>query len=293
MNPEVWVAGEVLIDIVPAGDSPTPVVGGGPANTSKALARLGIPTSFIGGISKDEFGYLIREDLKQINLGKAHASDLPTAVAIVSIDKAGSATYEFKLQQTATFDFRIDWLPKETPEILYIGSLACVIEPGASELFEWACRLDALIVFDPNIRPNVISDRIRYCQSVERWVGIASVVKLSEEDFEHLGYSDPSQLLNLGCDLVVLTRGAAGISAFTRSNTFFVPGVSVEVIDTVGAGDTVGAVLVEALINQGFFGLISGNLELVLKRAAIAAAICCARAGAKPPTAAEIETFLN
>lgn len=290
---QAWIVGEALIDSFTIKGVTRRHMGGGAANTALALANLGCETFFIGGISNDAAGRFIEKELEKVDLTLANRSKLPTALAQVTLDERGLASYKFRLKGSATFEFNGSWLPEGNPEVIHIGTLATIIEPGASELFEWADRYRGRIIFDPNIRPSVISDMSKYRSAVERWVGKASVVKLSEEDFEHLGYSDPSQLLNLGCDLVVLTRGAAGISAFTRSNTFSVPGVSVEVIDTVGAGDTVGAVLVEALINQGFFGLISGNLELVLKRAAIAAAICCARAGAKPPTAAEIETFLN
>lgn len=285
---KVWVAGEALIDLIPLEGSLIPIVGGGPANTAKALAKLGIATSFIGGISGDQYGLRVEEELADVDLSLAQRSDLPTALAIVGLDGSGSASYEFKLEKTATFDFSNSWLPKSSPDVLHIGTLATIIEPGASELFDWASELGSLIVFDPNIRPSVLSDKSRYRQSVERWIGISQVVKLSSEDLQWLGYPDVSAILNLGAQLVVLTNGADGLTGFTRSGSVAVPGNKVTVVDTVGAGDTVGAVLVEGLMRYGFDALLNEKLSEVLTRAARAAAITCSRAGANPPTIEEL-----
>jgi len=284
----VWVAGEALIDLVPLGDSRVPIVGGGPANTAKALAKLGMSTSFIGGISSDKYGNSISAELAGVDLGLSLRSDLPTALAIVSLDEKGSASYEFKLECTATFDFSRSWLPASTPDLLHIGTLATIIEPGASELFEWAKVLNVPIVFDPNVRPSVLADKSRYREAVERWAGISKVVKLSSEDLEWLGYEDTSEFFQLGAELVVVTKGALGITGFTKSGSVSVPGVKVDVVDTVGAGDTVGAILVEGLVNYEFSELLGEKLFEVLTRAAKAASITCSRAGANPPTTEEL-----
>jgi len=111
----VWVVGEALIDLVPAGDARKPIVGGGPANTAKALAKLGISTSFIGGISSDRYGDSISAELAGVDLRLSLRSDQPTALAIVSLDESGSASYEFKLANTATFAFSREWLPISAP----------------------------------------------------------------------------------------------------------------------------------------------------------------------------------
>ena len=284
----IWVAGEALIDLVPIGDSRVPIVGGGPANTAKALARLGINTSFIGGISSDEHGESIAKELDSVDLSKALRSDLPTALAIVSLNESGSASYEFKLEGTATFDFSRDWLPQGKPEVLHIGTLATLIEPGASELFEWASGHDVPTVFDPNIRPSVLGDRVKYRSAVERWFGISDVIKLSDEDLKWLGYSGVEGLFEFGVKLVVVTRGSEGISGYTSAGEVSVPGVPVEVVDTVGAGDTVGAVIVEGILRFGLEEVVNEKLFSVLSRAAKAASITCSRAGANPPTLEEL-----
>lgn len=286
---KAWVAGEALIDLLPLGNDKQAVVGGGAANTAKALANLGITTSFIGGVSSDEYGELIRKELESVDLSCALNSDLPTALAIVSLDADGSASYEFRLEGSATFDFRKDWLSKDRPDVLHVGTLATIIEPGASELFEWASGLNAAVVFDPNVRPSVLPDRKKYRDAIEKWAKIAAVVKLSDEDLAWLGYEGVDHFFEFGAKLVVVTRGADGIDGYTRSGLVSVPGVVVDVVDTVGAGDTVGAVLVEGLVKYGLENLVSERLFEVLNRAAKAAAITCTRAGAKPPTREELE----
>ena len=284
----IWVAGEALIDLVPIGDSRVPIVGGGPANTAKALAKLGINTSFIGGISSDDYGEAIVKELVSVDLSKAHRSLLPTALAIVTLIESGSASYEFKLEGTATFNFSREWLPQGKPDVLHIGTLATLIEPGASELFEWASGLNVPIVFDPNIRPSVLGDREKYRSVVERWIGISDVIKMSDEDLKWLGYSSVEGLFDFGAKLVVVTRGSEGIIGYTSAGEVSVPGVTVEVVDTVGAGDTVGAVIVEGIVRFGLEELVNEKLFSVLSRAAKAASITCSRAGANPPSLDEL-----
>jgi len=285
----VWVAGEALIDLVPLNGEVKAIIGGGPANTAKALAKLGIKVCFIGGISSDRYGAAIREELDLLDLSLALESELPTALAEVSLDSSGSASYKFTLEETATFDFHTSWLPDGSPDILHIGTLATLVEPGASELYSWAKGLDSVIVFDPNVRSSVLSDAGKYRESFESWALISKVVKMSEEDLHFLGYSGGEEVHELGPELVVVTRGADGMEGITSEGLVSVPGVKVDVVDTVGAGDTVGAILVEGLLRCGFDDLKGKKLFTVLTRAARAAAITCSRAGANPPNVKELE----
>jgi fructokinase len=297
----VWVCGEVLIDELPSGA----VVGGGPANTAKALARLGHEVAFIDGISTDAYGVKARAELAAdgVDLSLALTSDLPTAVAVVTLDADGGASYVFKLDKTATFDFNSSWLPDPSrykPQVLHIGTLATLVQPGADVLFDWAlaCADFAPVVFDPNIRPQVLSDREKYVALVEKWIGISSVVKLSDDDFEWLypGKSPESianQWLQGGVALVVMTRGADGLVGYTSDGVVEVAGEKVNVVDTVGAGDTVGAIIVQGLITDGLLNMRGSVLKDVLHRAAVAAAITCSRAGAQPPYAHEIREKLG
>jgi len=297
----IWVCGEVLIDALPTG----PVVGGGPANTAKALARLGHTVDFVGGISTDAYGQMARKELSRdgVGLGLSLESNKPTCTATVQLDEAGSATYAFVIDGTATFDFLSSWLPdpeKLKPSVLHIGTLATVVEPGAAVLFDWAvkCAEFAPIVFDPNVRPSFLGDREKYCQLVEKWVGISSVVKLSDDDIAWL-YPDQSmdevahRWLEGETSLVVITRGAKGIIGYTQGASEEVEGVRVDVVDTVGAGDTVGAILVEGVVQRSVAGLVGHTLNTVLHRAAVAAGITVSRAGAQPPRMHELVEALE
>jgi len=298
---QVWVTGEALIDLIPEGTDRKPVVGGGPANTAKALSKLGINTQFIDGISNDEYGQMAKDELVSVSvkLDYVKYSDKPTCLAIVSLSNSGSATYEFVIENTATFDFTHDWLPNpqtDRPSLLHIGTLAIAIEPGASVLFEWAQSVAkvAPIVFDPNIRPAVISDRAQYVAQVERWVSISSAIKVSDEDINWLYPSfDIEQVVNnwleLGPSLIVVTYGDKGLTGYRENEKVSVEALKVKVADTVGAGDTVGAILVEAIVKDGLDSLTGSRLESMLKRAAKAAAITVSRVGANPPTSEELE----
>ncbi len=292
----IWVCGEVLIDILPTGA----VVGGGPANTAKALARLGYDVDFIDGISTDAYGVSARKELSRdgVGLGLSLTSDKPTCTATVTLDSKGSASYVFLIDGTATFDFNSSWLPdpeRLKPSVLHIGTLVTIIEPGASVLFDWAVKVGefAPIVFDPNIRPSVMGDRAKYAAAVEKWVSISSVVKVSDDDIAWL-YPDQSlddvahRWIEAGVSAVVITRGAKGLIGFTASGMEEVDGVKVDVVDTVGAGDTVGAIVVEGIINHSVHGLQGQVLNALLHKAAIAAGITCSRAGAQPPRAHEL-----
>jgi fructokinase len=295
------VTGEVLIDLIPNGSDRTPIVGGGPANTAKALSKLGINTQFIDGISNDDYGQMAKDELvhSSVKLDYVKYSDKPTCLALVSLSDSGSASYEFVIENTATFDFTSNWLPNpqsERPSLLHIGTLATAIEPGASVLFEWAQSVAkvAPIVFDPNIRTAVISDRKKYLMQVERWVSISSSVKVSDEDIRWLyPLFEIEQVVNnwltKGPSLIVVTYGDKGLAGYRVGEKVSVDAVKVVVADTVGAGDTVGAILVEAIVKDGLDNLSGVSLEMMLKRAAKAAAITVSRSGANPPTLKEIE----
>jgi fructokinase len=300
LSNQVWVCGEVLIDLIPDGTERKAVVGGGPANTAKALAKLGIANQFIDGISTDKYGQMALKQLHKdgVLLDFVKFSDKPTCLAIVSLNSQGGATYEFVIEGTATFDFSHSWLPDASiskPSLLHIGTLVTAIEPVASVLFEWASKVAkvAPVVFDPNIRPAVMDNRIEYVKQVERWVGISSAVKVSDDDIYWLYPREDlddvtKRWLVMGPELVVVTFGDKGLVGYRKNEKISVDAKKVVVVDTVGAGDTVGAILVEAIIEDGLDKLVKDRLASMLDRAAKAAAITVSRTGALPPGKDEI-----
>ena len=301
---KIWTAGEVLIDLIPrsrgngADIVRDPVVGGGPANTAKALARLGFDSYFLCGLSSDTYGDQQRAEFiaDGVKLELAPTLAGPSATAHVTLDENGGASYIFTFDGTATFSPVNDWLPDPTnlPPVLHVGTLGTLIEPSASVLYSWAQKVDAPIVYDPNIRSSVEANRDKYLANVIKWAALARVVKLSDDDahwlFPEKNLEEVAKtFLAMGVQLVVITLGAEGIIGYSSRGSIRVPGVKVDVVDTVGAGDTVGAILVEAIVSYGIDNLQGELLEKTLIRAAQAAAITCSRAGAKPPTKAELD----
>jgi fructokinase len=262
---------------------------------------MGHDVQFIDGISTDEDGQAARKNLldDEVKLDLALTSDKPTCLAIVSLDANRGASYEFKIAGTATFDFSLDWLPDPSrykPNVLHIGTLVTAIQPCADVLYDWALQVAefAPIIFDPNIRPAVLSDRDAYVALVEKWVAITSVIKVSDDDLVWLYPGQEladiaSRWVKDGVALVVVTHGAQGLVGYTAEGATKVDGVKIDVADTVGAGDTVGAIIVEAMVEKGIMTLIGEELEATLRRAAIAAGITCSRKGAQPPYKHELK----
>ena len=300
----VWTAGEVLIDLIPRTRGTgteivrDPVVGGGPANTAKALARLGLDSYFLCGLSTDAYGDQQRAEFTSDNvkLDLAPTYDLPSATAHVTLDEKGGASYIFTFDGTATFTVFDNWLPdpKNAPDVLYTGTLGTLIEPTASILYKWAQQISAPVVYDINVRSSVEGDRDKYRANVVKWAALSDAIKLSDDDahwlFPDQEVEDVAKtFIAMGAKLVVITLGADGMVGYTTHGSVRVPGVKVDVVDTVGAGDTVGAIIVEAIVGYGLDNLQGEILEKTLNRAAQAAAITCSRAGAKPPTKAELD----
>jgi fructokinase len=295
---QVWVVGEALMDLIPvAGGERVPMVGGGPANTAKAVARLGYQTYFVGGISSDDYGKAIEEELvgSGVDLSLVYRGDESTALAIATIDENGLAKYDFELEGTASFAFDMTWLPSGDPDVIHVGSVATLLEPSASELLKWVSSISVPVIFDPNVRPSIQGNKALYRVAVERWIEKASIIKLSEDDLNWLYGGGEEEIVSgwlaRGVSIVVVTRAEKGLRAYSSGEVIDVPAVKVELVDSVGAGDTIGAVLVEGVLKHGIEGLWGDVLKSVLERAAKAAAITCSRAGAKPPTRQELEAF--
>jgi len=296
----IWVCGEALIDKITSGGQLREIPGGGPANTAHALARLDVASEFIGGLSSDAYGQMMREQFTAAGVGLRFTPthELPTCTANVTIAADGGASYQFIIDGTATFAYDEKVLPsinQEEVDAIYFGTLAAIVEPGASVLFNWMKRAvgKVPIIFDPNIRPTVLGDRERYQGAVARFLQIADIVKASTEDIAWLypemhEFEVAKSWLAQGVKLVVITRGEKGLVGITTEHVIEVPGIEVDVVDTVGAGDTVGAILAEGILTHGLERALAAELSHILHRAVQASAITCSRQGAQPPYKKEL-----
>lgn len=311
----VAVAGEALIDLVPETGPGRyrAVPGGSPANVAVGLARLGCRTQLMARLSDSGFGRQIRTHLAEnaVGLDLAVRTVDPSTLAVVSLDERGAATYDFYAEATADFGWQDDELPDRLPDgalALCTGSIAVFREPGASALDRLLRRErdggSATVVLDPNLRPALIGSRERVHARWRELVALADVVKASDEDVAWLHPDDdPADVVADwsadGPALVVLTRGDAGALAVTADDVVAeIPAVPVDVVDTVGAGDSFTAGLVDTLRRHDLLGrrnrdAIAGldqeALTAVLDRAARIAAITCGRQGADPPTYDEVD----
>ena len=300
----IVVAGEALIDLVPQGTGALaglqPALGGGPYNTAVALGRLGSPTAFCSRTSRDAFGEALLDGLRGagVDVSAVQRGTEPTTLAVATIDAHGSAAYSFYVDGTADRLFRA---PAELPEgtrAVSFGTCSLVLEPGASayeELLRTAAAQGVFTTLDPNIRAGLIPDADAYRVRFKSWLPSVSLLKLSEEDALWLG-GTPREWLAAGPSAVVITQGGDGLTVFTRDGSVHsVPGEKVDVVDTIGAGDTVNAALLhglsarDALSSEALAGLGADGWTQLLRFAARAAAITCSRAGAEPPYAHELD----
>jgi fructokinase len=221
----------------------------------------------------------------------------PTTLAVATIDENGSAAYSFYVDGTAD---RLFTAPSSLPEgtrAVSFGTCSLVLEPGATayeELMRSAAAQGVFTTLDPNIRAGLIPDPDAYRARFKSWLASVSLLKLSAEDAEWLR-GTPREWLASGPAAVVITHGGDGLTVFTRDGAeHSVPGVPVDVVDTIGAGDTVNPALLhglaarDALSQEAVAGLGADGWTELLRFAARAAAITCSRAGAEPPYAYEL-----
>lgn len=304
----IVVCGEALIDMVISGNglkSPSP--GGGPFNTARALARLAVPTAFLGHFSNDEYGRLLADRLKADGASLALASfgPEPTTVAVARVGDDGLAEYEFAVQGTSAPDLTRDMVPAELPaevDAIHLGTLGLALQPIASTLTELVRREShkRLVMLDPNIRPALDADP-EYRQRLEWFITQTTVVKASVEDLNWL-YPDidhevaAERILDAGARVVLVTRGAAGAYGASRSGRVSVPASPVRVVDTIGAGDAFGAAALAWLYDRDLLdpelSLSIQDVESLLEFSCMAAALTCTRQGAEPPFRAELEAAL-
>ena len=303
------VVGEALVDLVGQRGGRTLAAhpGGSPANVALGLGRLGVPVTLKTRLGRDSLGEMIRGHLEAsgVRVDGGPGEGVSTSLAIATL-AAGIASY----------DFRIEWdvgdlspLPVET-RCLHTGSLATALAPGKDSVVDLIQREHergrVTISYDPNVRPALLGEPARARPDIERLVTLSDVVKVSDEDLRWL-YPDRSDeevaqdWLALGPALVVVTRGGAGVYAVAADVELRRDAVPIDLVDTVGAGDsfTSGlldglhrADLVGAARRDALAGIDRATLESVVKEAALIAAITCSRPGADPPTRAELDAAL-
>lgn len=305
----ILCAGEALIDMLPrqsdkGEDAFAPYPGGAVFNTAIALGRLGAPSGFFTGLSTDLFGQRLEAALtaSHVDASLAARSDRPTTLAFVTLND-GHASYAFYDENTAGRMLSEADLPTIPPDVraLFFGGISLPVEPcGAT--YEALCLREApnrVIMIDPNIRQSFIRDEARYRDRLSRMIAAADIVKVSDEDLAWIaGHDDTDRSANemrdTGPSLVCVTRGGDGVSGYATNGRIDQPSHRVEVVDTVGAGDTFNAGFLAALHDAGALSkdrvrtLDEATIRAALDLGARAAAVTVSRAGANPPTREEL-----
>ncbi|MDI6026587.1 carbohydrate kinase [Corticibacterium sp. UT-5YL-CI-8] len=296
--------GEALIDMLPRESSAgepafAPYAGGAIFNSAIALGRLGAPVEFFSGLSSDLFGQQIRDVLAESKVGSrfADVSARPTTLAFVRLQD-GHATYTFYDENTAGRMLNEADLPsfEEDVAAMLFGGISLIAEPCGST-YEALMRRehqDRVIMLDPNIRPGFIPDRDKHAERILRMMAMSDIVKLSDEDLAWFGETGSvdeiaAKWLKTGPKLIIVTQGSKSVIAYSDSEKVTVNPRRVEIVDTVGAGDTFNAGVLAALHDKSALTKakvaelgadeLRGALELGVK----AAAVTVSRAGANPP----------
>ena len=296
----IVVCGEALIDRIPPYDSP----GGGPFTTARALARLGIPTQFLGRLSTDAFGQELRDLLAAdgADLALTSFGPEPTTLAIADVDLDGHAAYRFIIDGTSAPNLTRPMLPASLSSgvrALHVGTLGLVFEPIAATIAGLVEREheNLLVMVDPNIRPATLNGAVGYRARLDGVMAQSTIVKASDADMEWLCpgvelESAARALLERGPSLVVVTLGADGAFGVCAGTEVRVPAPVVDVVDTIGAGDAFGAGLLAWLYDHDRLNrdlrLDREELHAALEFACLVASITCTRAGADPPHRAEL-----
>jgi fructokinase len=305
----IVVGGEALVDLVDERGERRSVPGGGPFNTAIALGRLGVPVAYLGTLSHDGYGSVLAGLLVEAgaDMSLVRWSDAPTPLAEVHQHDNGGNTYTFHLANTSFADLPPDAVPVLPDDVsaIHVGTLGLAIDPPAAAYEALLARESGrrTIMLDPNVRPEVFGDQPSYRARFERIAGLATIVKLSEDDaawiYPELELADILERVRaLGPRLVAITMGTHGAVAASADGYARVPAVPVTVADTVGAGDSFGAALLAALAARNALvlettrALDDAFLEDALMYAVTAAAITCTRTGAVPPSLAEIDAWI-
>lgn len=305
----ILCAGEALIDMLPretaAGEAAfVPFVGGSVFNTANAIGRLGQDVGFFSGISNDFFGEMLMATLtgSGVNTDFVARSDRNTTLAFVRLTD-GHASYLFYDENSAGRMLSEADLPQldDSTKALFFGCISLVVEPCAAT-YEALLTRDGdsrVTMLDTNIRESFIQDEATYRARLNRMLARSDLVKFSDEDLHWFkGAGDTAELaqdlVTLGPKAIFVTEGAKGVTAYTKEGAHFVPAKKVDVVDTVGAGDTFNAGLLTGLKERGLLdksalrSVSVEDLTAAMALGAAAAAVTVSRAGANPPTRDEL-----
>lgn len=301
----IAIVGEALIDLIAGADGKADASpGGGPFNVARTAGRLRQRPAFVGRLSGDGFGELLRESLVRdgVRIAVPGPVQVPTTLAVVDVDTSGVPAYRFYLSGTSASELDSATLSAALPgdlTALHVGSLGLVMEPVADSVvsvIEDGLPAGTLVMTDPNCRPGAIKDERRYLDTMDRVLRRSDVVKVSTEDLGYLFPGSPPHaaartILAKGPSLVLITDGARPAVALTSDAELEVPVPETPVVDTIGAGDAFGGAFLSWWAGHGLSAddlRDTGLIRQAVQAAVDVSALTCTRPGAEPPWAREL-----
>lgn len=265
MSAKVWVLGDAVVDLLPESDGRLlPCPGGAPANVAVGIARLGGTSGFIGRVGDDPFGALMQRtlltegvDITYLKQDEWHR----TSTVLVDLNDQGERTFTFMVRPSADLFLETTDLPCwRHGEWLHLCSIALSAEPSRTSAFTAMTAIrhaGGFVSFDPNIREDLWQDEhlLRLC--LRQALQLADVVKLSEEEWRLISgkTQNDRDICALAKDyeiaMLLVTKGAEGVVVCYRGQVHHFAGMSVNCVDSTGAGDAFVAGLLTGLSSSG------------------------------------------
>ncbi|MEJ2635455.1 MAG: carbohydrate kinase [Calditrichia bacterium] len=266
-HPKVICLGELIIDFIseepgkklPEIEKFRKSIGGAPANVAIGLHYHNVPSILWSKVGEDSFGQFLKDRLQKMGLDSGEIltdATHPTKLAFVAIDESGERTFEFHNRDSAEKYIRLDEINRsqlQTARIFHFGGVALlgdITSETTFSLLAGAKNAGCMVSFDPNIRLDLCGNPDLLMPRIEKALPFVDILKLSQPEFDVI-FSDlePSELLNRGISLLIITRGAQGSRFFTHHSSLQIPAMNVRVADTTGAGDAFSAALLSRLRN--------------------------------------------
>lgn len=246
--------GEALIDFIPL-DSDNITYqkspGGAPANVAVAVAKLGAKSSFLGKVGNDVLGEFMRETLSKHGVNVSHmilTDEARTGVVFVTLDQTGERNFSFYIDPSADRFLANDDLDTSLftrNRVLHFGSISMISEPSLSatkEAVRLAKKNKMIVSYDPNLRLGLWPTEEKARETILSMLAEADIVKISEEELEFLTGEKQldagiAKLAGYEVSILLVTCGKKGSYVHKQGETFHVPAMSVQTVDTTGAGD--------------------------------------------------------
>ena len=296
--------GEVLIDFLPDNDNGSyyPMAGGAPANVAVAYSKLGGRSFFAGGISTDNFGVMLKQQLQQEGVNTQFVKDVEkanTAMVLVSLDREGERSFNFYRHETADTQYgkaqinHINW--QDISLFHFCSNTLTSKSINSSTLYalKKAKLNNTLISFDVNLRQQLWADLNLLPQRVQAAIALSDIVKFSREEADYLALQNEmrykeyiAKLISCGVKLIIVTDGANDVQVVSESFTEFFSVPNITAVDTTAAGDSFIASFLFAITQQSIStGLARtlidlNNVTTAISFAAKCGAYTCQRKGA-------------